>query len=261
MRILRRHTHEHKNAHGRTRFAIDVYIYEEPYIWEEGLFHWDHKGHVDLKQLKDNELGICFSKVLVHLPFDLRYGCKLIKEKIQEIEHSTAQNHHLDLSVSLDELCQLIDAVPFIDKIVAPTFAINDNGDYDESFMLEYLNQDPDFRPRDIPCAISSYSELLLDQLKAQEHILCPMRNEWVFNCFQFIFHFSPNEFEIKQIDQHVVFQLVPESITDFVLDISREPGHFLYIEDRAELDKDVIIAYMNQENEAVCYFLINEAA
>jgi len=261
MRILRKHSHEHKNTSGRTRFGIDVYIYEEAYKWEEGLFHLDYKGSVDLKQLKDNEFSICFCKVLVHLPFDLRYGCNLIRVKIQEIEQSAVQNHQLDLCASLDELCQLIDAVPLITKIVAPNFAIDANGNYDESFMLEYLNQDPDFSPRDIPCAISSYTEILLDQLKAREHILCPVRNEWVFNCFQFLFHFLPNEFDIKQIHQDAVFQLVPESVTDFILDISREPGHFLYIEDRDEIDKEVIIAYMNQENEAMCYFLLNQAS
>lgn len=261
MKILRKDSYEHKGDGVKTRFKIDIYVFEEAYLWREGEFQFDFEETVNLNQLKDNEFGMCFAKLILHLPIDLRHGSEEIKSKIREIENLLTKHIHLDITAHLIELCAMIDRIPQIEKIYAPDFVLNEDGNYDDSSILDWLEKNTDYSPSILPCLIGTYTETTYEELKQNERLLIPDINKWVFNCMHFLFDFIPHEFEIQAIDKQTFFALIDQCFLDQVLDIISQPGCFLRIESVEDRDKEVALVYMNEQNEPLFYFFPDLAA
>jgi len=257
MHILKKHSYEHKNESGRTLFLIEVYVYDQPYVFNKGFFECEFEENIDRKFLKSNEFLICISKVLIHMPYDITEENDELKKKIHQIERMAIANIHSDLNEKLFELGKMIEDIPYIEKIYAPEFAIDTNGNYDESYMLDFLNKEKSYNPLAMPITIGAYTDLLFQDIIEQNQEICPKNNLWAFNCIEFALQFFSNHLQIKSISIHSLIQIIDNSIIDVVLEYMPETSHYLYIEPIDQKDPELVIAFVNKDNKILNYFFL----
>jgi hypothetical protein len=225
--------YEHKNHEGRTLFLIEAVHY----IIEDDL---------------------CYGEVLIHLPIHLPYLIKDIDLKIKSLETMFQDiNINFDPIRYMQEIVILIEGIPSIEKLYAPDFLLDENGDYDDSFVKSYLTifQDKDFRCSKIP--YMDYSGLKLIEILENAPSYCSAKSDpWLLNIISFYYcYFTKKECFEHIISTEVAMNFIGQNYGDVIFDIYENTGYFVLSHDD---EKDEFILLYNDENSNTkCYFFL----
>ena len=254
MKIRRNIRHEQKDRNGRTLFALDVHLYEEQMTWFEGTFMYAFE-EIDEQVVKsDDHLSFLHTRVVVHLPLDPIRDNEETKDVLEKIDTCLKKDQYADITPLLEELCKWIMAVDNIAWIYTPDFALDENGNYDDSFIIKELENGEhpilqSFSP------LGLYTEYLLNKTDNHATVLSDESHQWLFNCLRFLFQFVPNHFPSERIGMEQVIAEVEEEIRDYVLDLSSLPGYFMAIRFNEKGKEEVLYAFCTMNDETLCYF------
>jgi hypothetical protein len=253
-RNIRNIRHEQKDQNGRTLFALDVQLYEEQMTWFEGTFMYAFEDNDEQVVKSDDHLSFLHTRVVVHLPLDPIREVELTKEVLHKIDKCLKKDQHADITSLLKELCELIMAVENIAWIYTPNFALDENGSYDDSFIIKELEKGEhpilqSFSP------LESYTEYLLNKTDNHATVISDDSHQWLFNCLRFLFHFMPSQFPAERIGMEQIINEVEDEIRDYVLDLSSLPGYFMVIRHYEKGKEEVFYAFCTMNDEPLCYF------
>lgn len=225
--------YEHKNQEGRTLFLIEAVHH----IIEDDL---------------------CYGEVLIHLPIHLPYLSKDIDLKIKSLETMFQDiNINFDPIRYMQEIAILIEGIPSIEKLYAPDFLLDENGDYDDSLVNKYLNIFNIKKlsyPR-IPC--KDYAWFKLKEFYENAPSYCSAKSDpWLLNIISFYYcYFTKKECFEHIISTEVAMNLIGQNYADVIFDIYENTGYFVLSHDD---DKDEFILLYNDENSNTkCYFFL----
>ena len=258
MKINRKIRHEEKNGNGRTLFVIDVYLYEDIYQWHEGTFIWLPEECADQDELKENEFAFLFSKLVINLPIELYLGCKEISDMKQKFDNLLMKDPNADISELISELCSLIIAIPNIELIFLPDFALDEIGNYDESFMISALEKQNDHKLQIFPCPIGTYTNYLFDEADKYFSVLSQQSSPWLYNCIRFLFGFVPDEFPSEKLGIDEIIPAIEDGVKDYVLDLSLEPGYFVRFRFDGKDKEESVFSYVLNDEGPICYIMGN---
>ena len=146
MRLYKKQSYELKNEKGRTLFMTELCILEVGHVWVEDCFLPDICGEIDLDNPGEDEMVFLEPRVKIHLPVDIEKKGSAIAEKRKAIERAAEKNIQADFTKELEELSRMIQALPGIESIYVPDFALDEFGHYDDSFMRKELDKDPSYQ-------------------------------------------------------------------------------------------------------------------
>jgi hypothetical protein len=225
--------YEHKNHEGRTLFLIEAVHH----IIEDDL---------------------CYGDVLIHLPIHLPYLSKDIDLKIKSLE-TMFQDINIDFDpiLYMQEIAILIEGIPNIEKLYAPDFLLDENGDYDDSLINNYLNifNIKKLSYSSIPC--KDYAWFKLKGFYENTPSYCSAKSDsWLFN----IISMCNSDFVNKDCFKHIIsteiaLNLIGQNYGDVLFDIYENTGYFVLSHDD---EKDHFFLLYNDENSNTkCYFFL----
>jgi hypothetical protein len=256
MRLYKKQSYELKNENGRTLFMTELCIFETGYFWDEGLLLADICENINLDAPGENELVFLEPKVKVHLPVDIEKRGSGIAEKKKAIERAAEKNIQADFTKKLEELSRMINALPEIERIYVPDFALDEFGNYDESFMRKELEKVPCYEPCPYACTMADYYSLLLVK-SINEEAISPDTAHWEFECFDFSVNLHKEDFQFRDVKRDDVFDLMKGMNPDPILDRFDHPGSYVQIKSEDKEDRDYILAFLKPDKKAAFYFLV----
>ena len=259
MKILRKIRHQQKDQNGRTLFAIDVYLYEEQMVWFEDVFIHAFEESDEHAVKSDDYLAILSTAVVVHLPIDPTRDAEETKELKKKLDAALKKDQNADITPLLEELCELITAFEKIAWIYTPDFALDENGNYDDTYILKELeNAETQIIPQFLS-PLGTYTEYLLDNVDENVRVISEESNCWLFNCLRFLFNLMPGEFPSERTDIDQVIPQIEDELRDYVLDLSSLPGYFMALQFFGNGKEEVLYAFYSTNDEPICYFTAKE--
>jgi hypothetical protein len=234
----------------------ELCILEVGYFWDDGLLLADICGNINLDAPGDDEMVFLEPKVKVHLPVDIEKRGSGITEKRKAIERAAEKNIQADFTKELEELSRMIQALPGIESIYVPDFALDEFGHYDDSFMRKELEKEPSYELCPYACTITDYYSLLLVK-SINEEAICPESARWEFECCDFSINPHKDDFQFRDLQWDEVFDLMKGMNPDPVLDSLGQPGSYVQITSDDEDDHDYILAFFKPDRKAAFYLLV----
>jgi hypothetical protein len=256
MKVLKNIRYEEKNELGISLFAIDLIIYEEYYYWNEESSSFVKKYKIDPSCPKDNQHRFLSVIVKPQFPFDLRVDNLPIQNKIAKIEKMSLRSNIKDelLIKELKELSKLILEIPNISKIYLPNFALDKEGNFDESFVLEQIKLEQYTVNNPKHYHLGEYAIRLFTKINDEKSYVFYNENKWLCDLQAFYMSYYSNYIINIKLSKEEALDIVDPSLKNLILDVYHIPGHFFYVNSIDDDDDDTCLGYMNENNEIMFF-------